>query len=348
MVKIEIERLEHAATALLAAAGAPEDIAEVAAKAIVAADVVGHASHGVAQLPTYLTGIKKGGFKPAARPVVVRETATTALLDAGKGLGHYSATVAMDLAMAKARECQIGAVSLANSNHIGRLGRYAEQAADGKCIGLVFLGIGGSSGTTAPFGGTRGALGSNPLAAAVPIDGREPFVMDMATSVFSNGKIGIARREGRQLPPGAILTKEGRPSTDPDDWAAGGPMLPAGGYKGYALSLMNLFLGALSMTGTPAGGRIMGTLFLALDVTAFQPLEEYTARTAAYVEQLKAVPTADGIDEILLPGERAARAAAAHREGGVEVADDVWTSVAEAAEEWGVTWPTATPELVPA
>ena len=343
MVRIGIDKLQQATATLLQAAGAPEDIARVTAEAIVAADVVGHSSHGVGQLPNYLGGIKKGAIVPAACPVAVRESGTTALLDARKGLGHYSATIAMEQALARARQQQIGAVCLANSNHIGRLGRYAEQAAASGCIGLVFLGIGGTSGTTAPFGGTRGALGSNPLAGAVPIDGREPFVMDMATSVFSNGKIGIARREGRQLPPGAILNKAGQPSIDPDDWAAGGPMLPAGGYKGYALSLLNLFLGALSMTGTPAGERIMGTLFLALDVTAFQPLEEYTARTAAYVDQLKAVPTAEGVDEILLPGERASRAAAQHRETGVDVPDDVWDSVAQAAHQWGAPWPSMIP-----
>jgi LDH2 family malate/lactate/ureidoglycolate dehydrogenase len=113
-------------------------------------------------------------------------------------------------------------------------------------------------------------------------------------------------------------------------------MLPAGGYKGYALSLLNLFLAALAMTGIPAGERISGTFFLALDVAAFQPLDEYAARTAAYVAQLKAVPTAPGVDEILLPGERAARCAAQRRAEGVPLPDDVWRSLAQAAAEWGV------------
>jgi LDH2 family malate/lactate/ureidoglycolate dehydrogenase len=103
--------------------------------------------------------------------------------------------------------------------------------------------------------------------------------MDMATSVFSNGKLGIARRQGRAVPPGAFLDKEGRPSTNPEDWAAGGPMLPAGGYKGYALGLLNLFLAALSMVGVSAGERVSGTFFLALNVDAFQPLEEYAHRS---------------------------------------------------------------------
>jgi LDH2 family malate/lactate/ureidoglycolate dehydrogenase len=151
--------------------------------------------------------------------------------------------------------------------------------------------------------------------------------MDMATSVFSNGKIGIARREGRPLPPGAILDREGRPSTDPEAWAAGGPMLPAGGYKGYALALLNLFLASLSMAGVPAGERISGTFFLAIDVAAFQPLEEFTARAATYVEQLKAVPPQEGVAEILLPGERAARSAAQRRAEGVPVPDQVWAQL---------------------
>ena len=330
--------LERRATALLRAAGAPEDVAEITAQAIVGADVVGHESHGVAQLPGYLAAAKAGRIVPDARPVAVRETETTVLLDAQRGFGHYSATVAVDAAIKKAKRHHLGAASLANANHIGRLGTYAERAAAQGCIGLVSLGVGGTSGTTAPFGGTRGAMGSNPIAAGVPVAGEVPFVMDMATSVLSNGKIGIARREGRQLPPGTILDKEGRPSTDPDDWAAGGPMLPAGGYKGYALSLLNLFLAALSMTGVAPGERVSGTFFLALDVAAFQPLEEYAQRTAAYIEQLKGVPPQEGFDEILLPGERAARCAAQRRAEGVPVPDDVWAALAKTAAEWGVEW----------
>jgi LDH2 family malate/lactate/ureidoglycolate dehydrogenase len=327
MPVVSVADLTARAVDLLVAAGAPADIALITAEAIVGADIVGHESHGVAQLAGYLAAVKAGRIVPDARPVTVKDTETTALLDAQKGFGHYSATIAMDTAIAGAKRHHLGAVSLANANHIGRLGRYAERAAAAGCIGVVSLGAGGSSGTTAPFGGTRGAMGSNPIAAAVPVGGDTPFVMDMATSVFSNGKIGIARKQGRKLPPGAILDKEGKPSTDPDDWAAGGPMLPAGGYKGYALSLLNLFTAALAMTGTAAGERIAGTFYLAIDVTAFQPLEEYAQRTAAYVKQLKQVPTQEGVDEILLPGERAARTAAQRRRDGIPVPDDVWSQL---------------------
>lgn len=328
MPTVSVADLTARAISLLQAAGAPKDIARTTADAIVGADIVGHESHGVAQLPGYLTAVKQGRITPGARPKAVKETETTALLDAQKGFGHYSATVAIDAAIERAKKYHLGAVSLANANHIGRLGHYAERAAAAGCIGVISLGAGGTSGTTAPFGGTRGAMGSNPIAAAVPVSGEVPFVMDMATSVFSNGKIGIARREGRSLPPGAILDKEGRPSTDPDDWAAGGPMLPAGGYKGYALSLLNLFTAALAMTGAAAGERIAGTFYLALDVTAFQPLEEYSQRVAAYVRLLKEVPTQEGVDEILLPGERAARTAAQRRANGIPVPDGVWDALA--------------------
>jgi uncharacterized oxidoreductase len=324
---VSLSDLTGRAVALLRGSGAPEDIARITAEAIVGADLVGHESHGVAQLPGYLAAVRAGRIVPDARPAPLRETETTALVDARRGFGHYSATVAVDLAVQRARRHRLGAVSLANANHIGRLGHYAERAAAQGCLGLVSLGAGGASGTTAPFGGARGALGSNPIAAAVPVAGDVPFVMDMATSVYSNGKLGIARREGRALPPGAILDRSGRPSTDPEDWAAGGPMLPAGGYKGYALSLLNLFTAALAMAGAPAGERIAGTFYLALDVTAFQPLEEYAQRTAAYIRQLKEVPPQEGVDEILLPGERAARTAAQRRAHGIPVPDGVWTAL---------------------
>src|SRR6266545_557827 len=114
MPEIAVEELERRATALLRAAGAPEDVARITADAIVGADVVGHESHGVAQLPGYLAAAKAGRIVPDARPKALRETDTTALLDAQKGLGHYSASVAMDAALDRARRHQLGAVSLVN------------------------------------------------------------------------------------------------------------------------------------------------------------------------------------------------------------------------------------------
>src|SRR5918996_1317761 len=129
MPLVSVTDLTERAIALLRDAGAPEDVARVTASAIVGADVVGHESHGVAQLPGYLAAVEAGRIVPDARPTVVRQTETTALLDARKGFGHYSASVAIDAAIERARAHQLGAVSLANANHIGRLGHYAERAA---------------------------------------------------------------------------------------------------------------------------------------------------------------------------------------------------------------------------
>src|SRR5829696_3939917 len=118
MPTVSVADLTARAISLLRGAGAPDDVARVTAEAIVGADVVGHESHGVAQLPGYLASIKAGSIVPDARPLALKESETTALLDARKGLGHYSATVAIDAAIDRARRHHLGAVSLANANHI--------------------------------------------------------------------------------------------------------------------------------------------------------------------------------------------------------------------------------------
>jgi len=135
MPLISVKDLTDRSSSLLRAAGAPEDIAHITAELIVGADVVGHESHGVVQLPGYLAGVSAGRIMPDARPSATRETETTALLDAQKGFGHYSASVAMDAALERAARYQMGAVSLANANHIGRLGACAKRGGMAEAAG---------------------------------------------------------------------------------------------------------------------------------------------------------------------------------------------------------------------
>ncbi|MGH2404239.1 MAG: Ldh family oxidoreductase, partial [bacterium] len=174
------------------AAGAPECIATDVAEILVNANLAGHDSHGVLRIPWYLETIEKGEIIPDAEPVVLRETPSTLLVDGRRGFGHYVARWSMRRAIEKAQHAGVCCVSLTRLNHIGRLGEYAEQAARAGHIGIVTWGSAEpGEETTVPYGGAKGALGTNPIAAGVPMGERPPFVLDYATSSIAVGKIHV-------------------------------------------------------------------------------------------------------------------------------------------------------------
>ena len=192
----ESPALAHAAD--LSAAGTTDAVADVVAGSLVNANVAGHDSHGVLRIPEYLGQIERGTVRGDAEPTVLEETASTLLLDGNDGFGHYTARHAMTRAIDKARRSESGCVSLVRTGHIGRLGEYAEQAAHAGCIGIVTVGQGqGGRGITAPFGGAQGALATNPVAVGVPTGDDAPFIIDFATSMVAEGKLRVARSQGR-------------------------------------------------------------------------------------------------------------------------------------------------------
>ncbi|MSS73791.1 MAG: Ldh family oxidoreductase [Candidatus Latescibacteria bacterium] len=254
--------LHATARRLFTAAGAPRHIADDVAEVLVNSNLTGHDSHGVLRVPAYLNGISNGGIVPAAEPKVVQETAVTLLLDGNGGFGHYTARKAMALAIEKAKQAHVCCVSFTQIGHMGRLGEYAEAAARAGCIGLLTYGIGArDSGSTVPYGGAKGTLGTNPIAVGIPTGDDTPFIIDFATSTVAEGKLQVARSKGADLPQGLIVDKHGAPSVKPADFYDGGYLLPFGGHKGYALSLMVCLLGGLA-GGFNAEKSAMGGMFM--------------------------------------------------------------------------------------
>lgn len=343
MPRLTPEALTGFVRRIFKAAGASDDIARLVSRSLVASNLAGHDSHGVVRVGQYLDSIAAGELDPRATPAVVRETEVMALLDARRGFGQVAARRAMLIAVDKAKAQGLAATTLFNCGHIGRVGEWVQMAADQNLIGLGFCNGGHAGGYVAPYGGAARRLGTNPLAAAIPLQGREPVVLDFATSVRAEGKVRIARNQGRPVPGGWIVNAEGRPTTDPNDLYAGGMLLPAGEYKGYGLSLLVEFLGGvLTGDGCPAlpGYRKgNGVLFLALAIDAFRPLDDFLAEGAALAEAVKATPPAPGFDEVLLPGEPETRAARQRRATGIEIDGATWGQLTGAATALGVAIP---------
>ncbi len=335
--RVEADRLRTYTTRLCEAVGTPSDIAEAEAEILVNADLRGHTSHGVYHLPNYLRAVEDKSLIPDAVPEIVNETPSAALVDARSGWGHYSAQWAMQLAIDKAEKTGVGAISLASANHIGRLGEYSEQAAVAGFISFVTFGVGGrNEGVATPFGGTEATLGSNPIAFGVPAaDGRH-LISDFATTMLANAKINVYRMKGMELPPGCIVDKDGRPSTDPNDFNAGGKSLVFGGYKGYAFSLLTCLLAGLNGGFEADRSEMLGSFFLAIKVRAFMSSDAYGQNAASFLDSMRAVTPAPGFSEVLVAGDMERRKTEEQLAEGIELPDEVMNNLRACGEKYGI------------
>lgn len=332
------EELIRIGEVVFRAAGFPSDKAERVARSLAESDLVGHDSHGIIRIMPYLNYVRIGRLKPEAQVEVIEDRAASALLDAHWGVGQVAAEMAMNLAIEKARQGGVGMVGVRHCNHIGRVGEYSMLAALQGLIGIVACNVGEA--TVAAFGGTSRVLGTNPLSVAVPAGKRPAFWMDFATAACAEGKLKVARATNQAVPPGWILDKDGQPSTNALDFYDGGVILPWGGHKGYAICLlMDLLGGALTGHGCPSlpewkGGN--GVLAIAIDIEAFLPREAFEQTVERLFEKVKSGPTAEGVDEILIPGELEFRAREERAKNGVQIPETVWQQILGEARALGV------------
>lgn len=335
--------LQGLAQAVFEAAGAKPAVAMTVAEFLVEADLMGHDSHGIIRIPEYLKEMKTGKISPNSEPGIVRETATTMQVDGKWGFGQIVATWTVERLASKANEAAVAAATIAHCGHIGRVGAYPEMLARRGLIGFAYVNGGGNEPRVAPFGGRKPIFGTNPLAAALPVTGRPPIVLDFSTAVVASGKIRVARDRGEVLPDGWILDREGRPSRDPKDYYSGGMLVPAAGHKGYALSLFVEALGGvLSGAGTlllPESGYRggNGVFLVAVNPGAFRPVDEFAADMRGLAQAVKGTPAAPGTAEVLLPGEPEEKNKQQRLREGIPVADATWKAVTDAAKSVGVS-----------
>ncbi|MFW5834008.1 MAG: Ldh family oxidoreductase, partial [Pseudomonadota bacterium] len=232
--RVPAAALEGFVRSVLERVGVPAADAEVVAASMVEADLLGYETHGVFRLKQYTNRLAGGGTNPTARSTVVQETAATALIDGDAGLGRLAMHRAMRLAMEKAESAGIGWVGVRNNNHAGPLALYVRPQLERGMIGLAAAV--GSANHVPPYGASDLLLGTNPLAVAVPAGDHEPFLLDMATTVASAGKIKVLAQRGEAMPEGWMVGRDGLPLTDPKRQSEG-LLLPIGGAKGYGLAV---------------------------------------------------------------------------------------------------------------
>ncbi|MEM3011891.1 MAG: Ldh family oxidoreductase [Candidatus Hadarchaeales archaeon] len=337
------EREKEVIRTLLLRGGAGEEEAEDVAEVLTEGDLRGFHSHGLLRLPYILRALRRGTILPRAEVRVVRETQATALLDGGHGLGHHVAKRAMSLAVEKARKAGIGAVGVFNSNHFGIAGYYAEMAMKEGMVGVVAT---TTDPLVHPWGGCEPLLGTNALALGLPT--RPPILLDMAMSVAARGKLVEAAKKGERIPEGWAVDREGRPTTDPEEGLKGA-LSPFGGPKGYGLAFV-LELLAGPMVNAAAGKKVRGTLepvegfctkgdlMLALDPSAFTDREKFLGEAEEFIREVKSSRRAEGVQEILLPGEPEFRKRERYLREGIPLPNEIWEEVKRTAKELGL-WP---------
>jgi hydroxycarboxylate dehydrogenase B len=341
------DELQRVCVALLSAVGTPGDLAVIVAGGLRDANLAGHDSHGLVRLPQYLQRAREGTIEPAARAEVVRRRGATACVSARRGWGQPAARLAARTAAGIAGELGVGAVILQESAHVGRMADYVESIAAEGQLGMA---VTNATPNVAPFGGRDRRLGTDPIAFAIPRpERRPPIVVDFATSVRAEGKVRVARAAGRKVPPGTLIDRDGRPSDDPEDFYAGGALLPAEGHKGYGLAVAIEALGGiLSGMGPamlPAYGAGNGMFVLALEVDAFIPVERFMGQVEDMAQVLEDTPPAPGVERVLLPGEPELRSAERRGREGIPVAEATWREVCELADELGVALPSLSPAV---
>ncbi len=338
MPDVSPDMLRTLARQLLLAVDTAPEAASIVADSLVNANLAGHDSHGVLRLPGYLAGVELGHVRPTATPRLVSESGATAIVDAEGGWGQPAMWMATRAAAARAQEFGLGAAVVRHCYHIGRVAPYVEWLAD---EGLIGMAMANAAPAVAPFGGRARVMGTNPIAWAVPRErGAFPVSLDVATAGVAEGKLRVARARGFPIPEGNLVDQEGRPSTDPGDFYAGGALLPFGQHKGSGFSLLAQFIGRGLAGMDPSaydGPRgVNGPFILAIDIARFADPDVFRTEIEAQCDVVTHSLPIDGIERVLLPGEPELATRNARLRDGVPIPDSTWAELTTLAQTHGI------------
>lgn len=341
-IRISAAELRDFAAAILHAAGVERGLAEEWAKVLVWANLRGHDSHGVLRIPRYLDLLARNAINTAPNMRIERRAGAIVVLEADRAPGAVAMARAMKEAIACARNVHVGWCAARNITHAGAIGYFALQAAEAGMAGIVMA----ASGPMMAYHGARvSGVSTNPLAIAVPGKPR-PLMLDMSTATVAMGKVLDARDKGAAIPPGWGIDAEGRDTTDPQKIAT---LLPLGGPKGSGLSLMIECLASLAVGNPliaqaltdkkPGDSPVLNGVAIALDLEVLGDAEEFANEVGRLGEAIHGLPRADGVDRILLPGERGDRMRQERESAGIPIPQGTWSRLLAAAADAGVKAP---------
>ena len=350
-MQIAADVLESLVADVFTAAGCSRAEAQRIALHLVKANLAGHDSHGVVRVQRYVPMLREGLLHADQQAAVLVDTPVLAVVDGKFGFGQTVAPQAVEIGLAKCRAMGLSAVALRNAGHIGRVADWAEMAAQAGMVSVHFVNAVGSP-LVAPFGSAERRFSTAPYSVGVPIPGREPLVLDFATSLVAEGKVFVASQGGRPIPTDALISADGAIGDDPallygDYRTSGkrdirngtGALRTFGEHKGSGLALMcELLGGGLTGNGCVQPGRPFanGMFSIYVDPARIDPealFPQEAARYLAYVSSAKPAPPATAT---LLPGEPEARMRAERLEHGIPLPQETWDLLLAAARSVGV------------
>ena len=327
--------------------GVPAGDAEIAANVLVASDLRGVDTHGVIRFNPhawYVKWLRDGVMTAKPNIRVIKENASTALLDADNGMGFVAGHRAMELAIKKARESGVAIVTVRNSRHYGMSAYYSMLALPHDMIGIAMT---NASRQVVPTFGREARFGTNPISFAIPAQQEQAFVLDMATTTAAAGKLELAIRLGKPVPTGWALNEKAEPTTDPKVAQQARRLLPLGGsresgsHKGYGLGiLVEILCGVLTgtLTALNPNQEPRGHFFGAIDPSAFRPAAEFKADMDRLIRELKSTPPVEGESRVYVAGEIEFDTAEERSERGIPLHSSVLKGLRDVAAQLGVPY----------
>jgi hydroxycarboxylate dehydrogenase B len=343
--RVPVAALTALVDATFQAAGSQPQEAAVMAEHLVEANLQGHDSHGVIRVAKYLGWLRDGLVQANRHARIAIDAGALLAVDGLGGYGQVIAREAVAIACERALAHGMCLLALRDCGHVGRVGAWAEQAAEAGFVSVHFVNTSGFGMLVAPFGGSDRRLSANPIAAGCPVEGGPPLVLDIATSTIAEGKIQVARNKGEMLPEGAVLDGHGRPTRDPEAFYAQPPgaIHPFGGHKGSGLSFFcevlagSLTGGASSHPDNPSASRLVNNMLsLLVDPARLAGSEPFAADLARLMAWTRGSPPLEPGGEVLLPGEIERRTRAERLEVGVPLDAGTLRQLRDAATGAGV------------
>ena len=320
-MKYSVEELTELATRALKKAGASKSTAQATAQALVAAEMEGLSGHGLSRVALYVQHLRQGRVDGKAKPKIVKRKGATCLVDAAGGLAFPAAALAVREAIKRARRFGVAFAGVTNSHHFGAAAYHLAPLAQAGLAGLAFT---NSPSAINAWGGKKAFFGTNPVAAIFPRKDTDPVVVDLSLTEVVRGKIMLYAKEGKPIPAGWAVDKDGNPTTDPKA-ALTGSLSAIGGVKGTALALMVEVL-CVALTGAafsfenesyfePGGKPRIGHAIIVIDPDALAGADSYFTRLEVLISRMLAE------EGVRLPGARRQQAAARARAEGIEIPD---------------------------
>ncbi|MEX2642771.1 MAG: Ldh family oxidoreductase [Acetobacterales bacterium] len=344
-MRVKSDTLKRLVVEIFKGAGSEPAEAEIVADHLVTCNLVGHDSHGVIRVLPYVTAVHDKRVFPNRHVKVVADFGALSILDADDGYGQVAGREALDHAADRSEKFGVGVVAMRACGHIGRVGAYAEQAAERGKLSLLMVNapkVGG--GEIAPFGGVEARLGSTPYAMSMPRRGKPPLLLDFATASVAMGKIRVARNRGERLPMKCIITRDGEYTDDPNAVydERHGSVMPFGAHKGYALNVFGeVFAGLLSDGGTKKPGKAdriqqskNNAFIMVIDPSTVGDMEHFQDEFRTFADFVTDAKRAPG-QEILMPGDVEDRTRRQRLRDGIQLDDNTRDQLLKAAESVG-------------